>query len=140
MLWVGGAQGAGKSLLCWQLSRSYDLPLHPVDLWAYDHQARLPVGDNLNEQLARGPEAAADAFESVSELRLGLVLDDVMARDLGTVPVIVEGPLPAGWGVWLVPDPGRTRLAREERQVKAEALGAGLLTSGALSSWRSAMP
>ena len=92
MLWVGGAQGAGKSTLCWHLSRANDLPLHPVDLWAYDHQARLPVGDTLGDQLARGPEAAADAFESVSRLRLGLVLDDILARDLGTVPAIVEGP------------------------------------------------
>jgi hypothetical protein len=110
----------------------YDLPLHPVDRWAYDHHARLPAGDTLDDQLGRGPEAAADAFESVSRLRLGLVLDDIRSRDLGTVPVIVEGPqlmpgfagrLPPGWGVWLVPDPARTRLAREERLAKAEALG-----------------
>lgn len=71
MLWVGGAQGAGKSTLCWQLSRAHDLPLQPVDLWAYDHQARLPVGDTLDDQLARGPEAAADAFESVSRFAWG---------------------------------------------------------------------
>jgi hypothetical protein len=57
MLWIGGAQGAGKSTLCWQLSRASDLPLHPADLWAYDHQARLPVGDTLDDQLARGPDA-----------------------------------------------------------------------------------
>jgi hypothetical protein len=132
MLWVGGAQGAGKSTLCWQLSRAHDLPLHPVDVWAYDHQARLPAGDSLDEQLARGPEAAADAFESVSLLRLELVLDDIRARDLGAVAAIVEGPqlmpgfagrLAVGWGVWLVPDPGRTRLARQERLARAEALG-----------------
>ena len=83
MLWVGGAQGAGKSTLCWHLSRASDLPLHPVDLWAYDHQARLPVGDTLDGQLARGPDAAADAIESVSQLRLGLLLDDIQSRDLG---------------------------------------------------------
>ena len=132
MIWVGGAQGAGKSTWSWQLSRAHDLPLHPVDLWAYDHQARLPVGDSLDDELARGPEAAADAFESVSRLRLELVLDDIRGRDLGAVPAIVEGPqlmpgfageLPSGWGVWLVPDPGRTRLAREERLAKAEQLG-----------------
>ena len=110
MIWVGGAQGAGKTTWSWQLSRAHDLPLHPVDLWAYDHQARLPAGDSLDDQLARGPEAAADAFESVSRLRLELVLDDIRARDLGPVPAIVEGPqlmpgfageLPPGWGVWL---------------------------------------
>jgi hypothetical protein len=133
MLWVGGAQGAGKSTLCWHLSRASDLPLHPVDLWAYDHQARLPVGDTLEDQLTREPEAAADAFESVSQLHLGLLLDDIQSRDLGAIPPIVEGPqlmpgfagqLPPGWGVWLVPDPARTRLALEERLAKAEALGA----------------
>jgi hypothetical protein len=132
MIWVGGAQGAGKTTWAWQLSRTHDLPLHSVDLWAYDHQARLPAGDSLDDQLARGPDAAADAFESVSRLRLELVLDDIRARDLGTVPAIVEGPqlmpgfagdLPLGWGVWLVPNPGRTRLAREERLAKAESLG-----------------
>jgi hypothetical protein len=77
MLWIGGGQGAGKTTLAWRLSRANDLPLHPVDLWAYDHQARLPAGDSLDEQLARGTEAAADAFESVSRLRLSLVLDDI---------------------------------------------------------------
>ena len=140
MIWVGGAQGAGKTTWSWQLSRAHDLPLHAVDLWAYDHQARLPASDSLDDQLARGPEAAADAFESVSRLRLELVLDDIRARDLGTAPAIVEGPqlmpgfageLPAGWGVWLVPDPGRTRLAREERLAKAESLGGRTVAAGA---------
>jgi hypothetical protein len=35
------------------------------------------------------------------------------------------GELPAGWGVWLVPDPGRTRLARSERLARAATLGGG---------------
>jgi hypothetical protein len=139
MIWVGGAQGAGKSTWSWQLSRSHELPLHRVDLWAYDHQARLPVGDSLEDELARGPEAAADAFESVSRLRLELVLDDIRGRGLGAVPAIVEGPqlmpgfageLPPGWGVWLVPDPGRTRLAREERLAKTESLGGRAVAGG----------
>ena len=58
MLWIGGAQGAGKTTLSWELSREHDLPLHRVDSWTYDHFARMPVGDSLDEQLARGPEAA----------------------------------------------------------------------------------
>jgi hypothetical protein len=100
-------------------------------LWAYDHQARLPAGDSLDEQLARGAEAAADAFESASRLRLELVLDDILARDLGKVPAIVEGPqlmprfagrLPSGRGAWPVPDPARTRLVREERLARDEPL------------------
>jgi hypothetical protein len=92
MIWVGGAQGAGKTTVSWRLSRAHDLPLHPVDLWSYDHQARLPAGDSLDDQLDRGAEAAADAFESVSQLRLELVLDDLLARELGAVPALVEGP------------------------------------------------
>ncbi len=137
MLWVGGAQGAGKTTLSWQLSRANDLPLHSIDLWAYDHLARLPADDSLGEQLARGPEAAADAFEATSRLRLDLVLGDIVARDLGKVPAIVEGPqlmpgfagqLPPGWGIWLVPDPARTRLVRQERLAKEEALASGPVT------------
>jgi hypothetical protein len=136
MLWVGGGQGAGKSILSWRLSRAYDLPLHPVDLWAYDHQARMPAGDSLDEQLARGPEAAAQAFESDSELRLDLVLADIAERELGEIPVLVEGPqlrpelatrIPPGWCVWLLPDPQRTRLAREQRGPAADPSRAALL-------------
>lgn len=132
MLWVGGGQCAGKTTIAWRLSRAHDLPLHPVDLWAYDHQARLPAGDSLDEQLARGPAAAADAFESHSRLRLELVLDDVLARGLGEVPAIVEGPqlmpgfadqVPPRGAVWLVPDPERARLVREDRLARQEALG-----------------
>ncbi len=131
MLWIGGGQGAGKSTLSWHLARANDLPLHPVDLWAYDHQARLPAGDSLDEQLARGAEAAADAFESAGRLRLGLVVDDILRRDLGLVPAVVEGPqlmpgfaawLSPGWGVWLLPDPARARLVREERLARQHTL------------------
>jgi hypothetical protein len=130
MLWIGGGQGAGKSTLSWRLSRAHDLPLHQIDLWAYDHQARLPAGGSLDQELACGPEAAADAFESSSGLRLDLVLDDIAGRELGRVPVIVEGPqlmpgfasrLPPGHGVWLIPDPDRTRLVRGERLARQKA-------------------
>ncbi len=134
MLWIGGAPGAGKSTLAWRLSRAADLPLHPVDLWAYDHQARRPPGESLDDQLARGPEAAADAFEAGSRERLGLVLDDIAARDLGPLPALVEGPqlmpelatrLPGGYAVWLLPDPERTRLARQERLAIEDSLAGG---------------
>jgi hypothetical protein len=131
MLWIGGGQGAGKTTLSWHLSRASDLPLHRVDLWTYDHQARMPADDSLDRQLARGPEAAADAFESHSRLRLALVLDDIAERGLGKVPAIVEGPqlmpglaaqLPPGCGVWLLPDPERIRMVREERLTGEETL------------------
>jgi hypothetical protein len=132
MLWVGGAQGAGKSVLAWSLAHAEDLPLHPVDLWSYDHHERLPAsGSTLDDDLARGPQAAADAFEAVSRARLGLVLADVAARGLGEVPALAEGPqllpdlagpLPPGWAVWLVPDPGRTRHARQQRLARERGL------------------
>lgn len=133
MLWIGGGPGAGKSTLAWLLSRGHDLPLHPVDLWAYDHAERQAPGQPLDDQLARGPEAAADAFEASSRARLGLVLADVAARDLGPVPALVEGPqllpdlagrLADGYGVWLRPDPERTRLARQERLDREQSLAA----------------
>jgi hypothetical protein len=88
-------------------------------------------GDSLEEDLARGPGPAADAFESGSWLRLDLVLGDIAARDLGQVPALVEGPqlmpafaarLPPGWCVWLLPDPARTRMVREARLANEGAL------------------
>jgi hypothetical protein len=131
MLWIGGAQGAGKSTLAWTLSRAHDLPLHPVDMWAYDHAGRMPAGESLDDELARGPEAAADAFEATSRARLGLVVADIVARGLGEVPALAEGPqlmpalagpLPAGYGVWLIPARERTRLARQQRLARENAL------------------
>lgn len=132
MIWIGGGQGAGKSTAAWRLSREYDLPLHPVDLWAYDHAQRLPGGRSLEEELASGAASAADAFRAASSRRLALVLSDVAARELGEVPAIVEGPqlmpelsepLPDSHGVWLIPHAARTRAAREQR-LKVVALPA----------------
>ena len=135
MIWIGGGPGAGKSTLSWLLARAHDLPLHQIDLWAYDHQARLAVSGSgsIDAELAQGPATAADAFEASSGRRLPLVLSDIAARDLGTVPVIIEGPqltpesaagLAPGWCVWLLPDPARTRKVREERAARQAALGA----------------
>jgi hypothetical protein len=132
MLWIGGGQGAGKSTLAWALSRRHDLPLHPVDLWTYDHAARLPASASLDDELARGPERAADAFERTSRLRMRLVLEDLDDRGLGSVPALVEGPqllpqaggqLAAGHGIWLIPHRARTRAAREARLVKTPTPG-----------------
>jgi hypothetical protein len=128
MVWIGGAPGAGKSTIARQLTRSQDLPLHPVDLWTYDHVGRMPPQRSLAEDLADGPEVAADAFQRISRLRMELVIEDVRARELGEVPAVVEGPqlypsmVAEGVqvAVWLVPDAEQTRKAREERLDRVE--------------------
>lgn len=126
MIWIGGAPGAGKSTLARKLARGSDLPLHPIDLWTYDHVDRMPPLRPLTEELAEGPEYAAESFVRIARVRLELVVQDVRARDLGSVPAVVEGPqlfpsmagddIP---GVWMVPDADQTRRAREERLERA---------------------
>ena len=129
MIWIGGAPGAGKSTLARTMAHAYDLPLHPIDLWTYDHTLRVPPARPLDEDLARGPDAAAEAFTEHSRTRLEFVAQDIEARELGSVPALVEGPqlfpsmaadLPAGYGVWLVPDAEQTRMARELRLARTE--------------------
>lgn len=126
MVWIGGAPGAGKSTIARDLARRTDLPLHPIDLWTYDHVGRMPPLRPLAEDLAVGAAFAAGAFVEIARTRLELVAADVRERGLGDVPALVEGPqlfpsmaddIPAA--VWLVPDAEQTRRAREERLARA---------------------
>jgi len=128
MIWIGGAPGAGKSTIARRLARELDLPLHPVDLWTYDHVGRMPAQRSLEEDLAEGAAVAADAFVRIGQLRLGLVIEDVRARELGDVPALVEGPqlYPSmvadgvRAAVWLMPDAEQTRRAREARLARVD--------------------
>ncbi len=129
MLWIGGTQGAGKSTLAQDLALTHDLPVHHIDAYTFAHAARLATRPSLDEQLAQGPAAAADAWDEVSRERLALILADLRARDLGDVPTIVEGPqltpaladgLPVEAAVWLLVDP---EVTREVRQRRAESAG-----------------
>ncbi|MDX2968980.1 hypothetical protein [Kribbella solani] len=127
MVWIGGALGAGKSTIARELARQCDLPLHPIDLWTYAHLDRLPPLRPLADELAQGPEYAADAFVQTARLRLELVVADVRGRALGDVPALVEGPqlFPSmadgvSAAVWLVPDAAQTRRAREERLARVD--------------------
>jgi hypothetical protein len=124
MIWIGGMQGAGKSTAAVRLAHAYDLPVHRIDLWTYDHVARLPTASTLDEELSWGPHAAAAAFEATGRARIPLVVADVLARELGGVAAVVEGPQlhpdaagaqRPGWSVWLLTDGTQTRRARDQR-------------------------
>src|SRR4051794_36818861 len=92
MIWIGGGQGAGKSTLTQRLAPSRDLPVQHIDAFTYVHLDRLPPQPALDEQLAEGPEAAADWWDRISAARLTLVVEDIAARALTPVPTLVEGP------------------------------------------------
>lgn len=129
MIWIGGTQGAGKSTIASSLALEHDLPLHPLDLYSYDHAQRMGRGQSLAVELSRGTTYAADMFEATSRKRLELAMADIAARGLKDVPVVVEGPQlsprhlvdrPGVCAVWLLADAVRTRRVREQRQAAVD--------------------
>ena len=63
-----------------------------MDAFTYVHLDRTSPAPPLDEQLALGPQAAADWWDRITAERLALVVEDVAARGLAPVPAIVEGP------------------------------------------------
>jgi hypothetical protein len=133
MFWVGGTPGSGKSTIVRQLAYELDLPLHPVDAYAYNHLERMcPSGPSLDDVLAQGAVAAADDFDRTSAERLPLIVDDVLDAQVVGVPTLVEGPQlhpraaqtlsPLG-SLWLITTAERTRSARMNRLVPGDAAG-----------------
>jgi hypothetical protein len=139
LFWIGGLQGSGKTTLARRLGVEHGLPVHRIDSYAYLHADRLASPRTLDEELALGPEASADAWERSSAARLPLVLADIQARGLPDVPVIVEGPqlspelargLPVRAGVWLLVRPEVTARVRAERAARAGDPGAAARSAG----------
>jgi len=123
-LWIGGAQGAGKSTAARAFAHRNGLRLYFVDAFTYSHAERAETGDypamrafaakSMDERwLHPEPDAMADEFLAYSRDRFRMILDDL--RALPSAPaIVVEGPqlLPElvapllarpDAAVWLVP-------------------------------------
>jgi len=126
VLWIGGAQGAGKSTAARAFAHRKGLRLYFVDAFTYSHIERAETGPypamrafaakTMDERwLHPEPEEMADEFIEYSQDRFRIILDDLLG--LPTEPAIVaEGPqlLPElvapllarpEAGLWLVPTP-----------------------------------
>jgi hypothetical protein len=126
VLWVGGAQGAGKSAAARAFAHRKGLRLYFVDAFTYSHAERAETGPypamrafaakTMDERwLHPEPEEMVDEFFEYSRERFRMILDDL--GGLPTEPAIVaEGPqlLPElvvplltrpDPAVWLVPTP-----------------------------------
>ena len=126
VLWIGGAQGAGKSTAARNFAHRKGLRLYLVDTFTYSHAERVETGSypamrtfgakTMDERwLHPEPEEMVDDFVDYSRERFRMILDDL--RALPAEPAIVaEGPqlLPElvapllvrpDSAVWLVPTP-----------------------------------
>jgi hypothetical protein len=126
VLWIGGAQGAGKSTAARTFAHRKGLRLYLVDAFTYWHAERAETGPypamrafaakTMDERwLHPEPEEMVDDFLEYSRDRFRMILDDL--RGLPSEPAIVaEGPqlLPElvapllarpKAAIWLVPTP-----------------------------------
>jgi hypothetical protein len=124
VLWIGGAQGAGKSTAAREYAHRKGARLYFVDAFTYSHAERAETGPysamrafaakTMDERwLHPEPEEMTDEFFEYSRDRFRMVLDDLRALPREP-PVVVEGPqlLPElvapllmrpDAAVWLVP-------------------------------------
>ena len=108
MLWIGGGQGAGKTILSWELSRASDLPLHRVDMWTYEETlAGRPVAGRSRTSLvlqrdailtSRIRESAVLAGRPVIEVPphpdwpvIAAAIESALAPALGSAPRLAPG-------------------------------------------------
>jgi hypothetical protein len=126
ILWIGGAQGAGKSTAARIFAHHAGLRLYLVDAFTYSHAERAETGPfptmrafgqkTMDERwLHPEPEEMAEEFLAYARERFQMIVDDL--RALPREPAIVaEGPhlLPElvaplvaspQAAVWLVPTP-----------------------------------
>ena len=104
VLWIGGAQGAGKSTAARAFAHRKGLRLYFVDAFTYSHAQRAETGPypamrafeakTMDERwLHPEPEEMADEFFEYSRNRFRMILEDLGA--LATEPgIVAEGP---GW-------------------------------------------
>jgi hypothetical protein len=125
-IWIGGAQGAGKSTAARAFAHGKGLRLYLVDAFTFSHAERAETGPypamrafgakSMDERwLQPAPEEMTDEFLEYSRERFRMILDDL--RGLPNEPAIVaEGPqlLPdlvapllqrPDAAVWLLPTP-----------------------------------
>lgn len=133
--WLGGASGAGKSVIARRLADQHGLRLYATDDVMSDHANRSTTDESpylakfkamdMDERwVQRSPTTMFDTFHWFRGEGFGLIIEDLLA--LPDTPVIAEGfrllphlvePLLAApnRAVWLLPTPEFRRAAFESR-------------------------